>query len=255
MGSTAPPPWRVLEAPATEDGAGGGPGGPATAAGGGASTGDPAGFAKLAVIIGVAVACAGGAFLIATGDGSGTVSIDGGTAITVTSSGTGAAATSGGASGVGATDKLVVEIVGAVRKPGVYRLATGSRVGDLVDAAGGYGPRLDAAAAERILNLAAPLRDGEQIRVPSRYDPATAPGSGGGVGGAGGAASTPAPLVDLNHASQSELEALPGVGPATAGKIIAAREEAPFGAVEELRTRGILGEKTFEKLRTLVTIG
>jgi competence protein ComEA len=254
MGSTAPPPWRVLEAPVTEDAVGSGHGRPAAAAGGGASTGGSAALAKLALIAGVAVACAGGAFLIATGDGSGTVSIDGGNAITGTSSGTGAAATSGGAAGVAATDQVVVEIVGAVRKPGVYRMATGSRVGDLVDAAGGYGPRLDAAAAERVLNLAAPLRDGEQVRVPSRDDPGTTTGSAG-VGGAGGAEATPASLVELNHASQSELEALPGVGPATAGKIIAAREEAPFGAVEELRTRGILGEKTFEKLRTLVTIG
>jgi len=120
-----------------------------------------------------------------------------------------------------------------------------------VSRAGGYGPRVDTARAEQELNLAAPLRDGDHIRVPSRDDVASAgsstvPGGGGSTGGG---------LVDLNRATQGELEALPGVGPATAQKIIGAREEAPFTAVEELRSRGILGEKTFEKLRDLVTVG
>jgi competence protein ComEA len=101
-----------------------------------------------------------------------------------------------------------------------------------------------------MLNLAAPLRDGDQVRVPSRDDaqaPAV-PGSGTVQGTSAGA------LVDLNTASQAELEELPGIGPATAEKIMAAREEAPFGAVDELRSRGILGEKTFDKLRDLVEV-
>ena len=120
--------------------------------------------------------------------------------------------------------------------------------GDLVVAAGGYDPRVDTARVETDLNLAAPVTDGERIRVPSRDDPATSAASGEPGAGAAG-------LLDLNSATAAELEALPGIGPVTAEKIIAAREEAPFAAVEELRTRGILGEKTFEGLKDLVAAG
>jgi competence protein ComEA len=154
---------------------------------------------------------------------------------------------------------LVVDVAGAVRHPGVYRLATGSRVVDAVAAAGGFGPRVDAEAASRI-NLAALVTDGEQVRVPSRDDAAARPPSGPGAdsaggptgGHAGGAASGP---VNLNSASAEELDTLPGIGPATAAKILAARAEAPFATVDELRSRGVVGEATFRKLHGLVTVG
>jgi competence protein ComEA len=197
-----------------------------------------------------AVACAGLAIAVAVSGTGGEVRIDGGSALP------GAEASpdqrqAGGSSGSASVGgEVVVEIVGAVQAPGVYRLPSGARVADLLERAGGYGPRVDVARAEQELNLAAPVKDGEHIRVPSRDDPATKPPSASGAPASGGTGP-----VDINTATQAELEALPGVGPATAQKIISAREEAPFGAVDELRSRGVLGQKTFEKLRPLVTVG
>jgi competence protein ComEA len=240
MEPTATPPWRVLETPSSDEARA-----PAAAPAIDRTRATP--ILKLAAIGGAALACAVAAFMLAAGGGSGATRVDGGAPIANVSpypSGSGAIAGS----------ELVVEIVGAVRAPGVYRLPPGARVTDLIQAAGGYGPRVDTGRAEQELNLAAPLRDGEHLRVPSRDDPvAAAAPSGSGGPSAGG--STSGGLVDINHATQAELEELPGIGPATAEKIMAAREEATFATVDELRSRGVLGEKTFEKLRDLVTVG
>ena len=183
------------------------------------------------------------AFFLAFGSGTGELVVAGGEP--VPASGGIAVPPSGGS-------ELVVEIVGAVRRPGVYRLAHGSRIGDLVDAAGGYNAQVDVDRASRDLNLAALLADGDQVRVPSRSDavPARPPGATGDVPPAGG----PSDLIDINIATSAELEELPGIGPATAAKIITAREEQPFATVDELRSRGVLGEKTFEKVRPLVVV-
>src|SRR5206468_2492506 len=98
----------------------------------------------------------------------------------------------------------------AVLRPGVIELPAGSRVADALDAAGGYSPQADLAAAAGQVNLAATLRDGQQIVVPAV---GAASSGGGGTGGG---------LVNLNTATAEELDALPGIGPVTVDKIVAA---------------------------------
>jgi competence protein ComEA len=232
-------PWRALEDPADVP----------------RDAGPPAAghaLSRSTVLIGLgALVLAGAAFLLAfASNAGGTVILDGGEPLTA------AANPSAEPAGVGAgpssrAPELVVEIVGAIDRPGVFRLPAGSRVGDLVDAAGGYGARVDAERASRELNLAALLRDGDQVRVPSRDDKvASGPQPGGGS-----AASTAAPgPLDLNRATAAELEALPGIGPVTATKILGSRDEQPFAAVEDLRARKLLGEKTFAKLKDLLMV-
>lgn len=150
----------------------------------------------------------------------------------------------GGADGGAAT--FVVDVAGAVRSPGLYRLAPGSRVGDAVAAAGGYAPTVDAGAVARDLNLAALLSDGQKVVVPDRSAPGPGQPSGGAASGG---------LVDLNRATASELDALPGIGPVTAQKILDARAVQPFSRPEELLERKIVGQATWEKIRDLVTVG
>jgi competence protein ComEA len=155
----------------------------------------------------------------------------------------------------GPVDRLVVDVQGALLRPGVVELPAGSRVGDAIAAAGGFGPRVATDRVARSLNLAALVRDGDQIVVPSRDDPVASSGGGGrGSSAAPPGGSGAGEPVDLNHASAEALDALPGVGPATAAKIIAAREEQPFASIDDLRARKIVGAATFEKLKTLVAV-
>ena len=147
---------------------------------------------------------------------------------------------------------VIVDVEGAVVSPGVHTLPDGSRVGDAIAAAGGYAPAVDIAAATHSLNLAARLTDGQQIHVPALGE-AVAP-LASAAGGGGASAAPAAGPIDINHATADELDALPGIGPVTAQKIIDARTQAPFASIDELQSRGVVGASTFEKLRDLITV-
>lgn len=139
-------------------------------------------------------------------------------------------------------------------EPGVRELAEGARVQDAVDAAGGFAD----GAARDALNLARVLADGEQIVVPSQEEAVSEPVAAvdGGDAGSGAAASPTGGKIDLNRATAAELDALPGVGPSTAEKIVADREaNGPFRTVEDLKRVSGIGDKKFADLADLVCVG
>jgi competence protein ComEA len=136
--------------------------------------------------------------------------------------------------------QLFVDVVGAVRRPGLYRLAKGARVADAVTRAGGP----TQAAELELLNLAALVADGEQVVVPRRGAPAVAP--------TGGSAAPSGP-VHLNSATLEQLDSLPGVGPVTAQKILDYRaKHGGFGSVDELDAVPGIGPSRLADLRPLV---
>ena len=131
----------------------------------------------------------------------------------------------------GQLDQIVVHVSGAVREAGAYRLEPGDRVADAVELAGG----LTGDADEAGVNLALRVRDEDHVHVPR-------------VGEASG-------LVDLNSATASQLEELPGLGPVYAGQIIEERTTRRFVSLDDLVERGVLPEHVYEEIRMLVTVG
>ncbi len=144
--------------------------------------------------------------------------------------------------------EIVVDVEGAVVVPGIRRLPADSRIADAIAAAGGYARDADLAASAHALNLAEPLTDGDQVYVPRLGEAVAGSGDGGSTSaGSGG-------LVDLNHASSEELDALPGIGPATIAKILAARAEQPFETLDELVERKVLTSAQLTGIRDRVTV-
>lgn len=152
-----------------------------------------------------------------------------------------------GAASSSPAPRAVVHVAGAVASPGLYRLGGDARVADALDAAGGAAGDADLDA----VNLAGKVSDGERIYVPRKGEVPPAVVTGGGAGGGG----APAGPLDLNAATAEQLDALPGVGPATAEAILSYRKEkGRFRSVEELlEVRGI-GEAKLASIRSKVRV-
>lgn len=139
--------------------------------------------------------------------------------------------------------EIVVHVDGAVVAPGVYKLPVDSRVSDAVVVAGGLASEADSAK----INLAARLSDGQKIYV-FAVGENTSITSGQSITGTTGSITS---LVNINTASEAELDKLPGVGPVTAAKIISSR---PYSALEDLLTKKAVNKSTYEKIKDLITV-
>jgi len=169
----------------------------------------------------------------------------------VTASGPGSPAESGSApAAASAPPEIVVHVVGAVRRPGLVRLAEGARVQDALDAAGG----LTRAARPGRLNLAQLLSDGQQVVIGTAGESTSEVRDGSApVGSSTG--SSAATTVDLNWATAAELEQLPGVGPVTAAAILAWRSQhGRFTAVTDLQQVDGIGPKTYAQIAPHVRV-
>ncbi|HRO94445.1 ComEA family DNA-binding protein [Citricoccus sp.] len=152
---------------------------------------------------------------------------------------------------------VIVHVAGEVHEPGLVELPPGSRVADALHAAGGSTTR----ARLDLLNLAAPAVDASQILVPGPDTPlatgGTEPGDGPGrqpVNEAPGEPGSPSGTVNVNTADAAELEQLPGIGPALAGRIVDHREQVgPYGSLEDLDAVSGIGPAMMERLDGLVS--
>ncbi|MDG2496758.1 MAG: ComEA family DNA-binding protein [Aquiluna sp.] len=132
--------------------------------------------------------------------------------------------------------EIFVHVVGEVSQPGLYELDYGSRVRDVVAAAGGF----TSDAVESSVNLARLVYDGEQVVILAESQMATAESDG---------------FISLNRATSSQLETLPGIGPALAGRILAYRDEiGSFASVDQLLEVTGIGSKLFEQLKVNLTL-
>ena len=146
---------------------------------------------------------------------------------------------------------MIVHVAGAVKSPGVHSLPSGSRVKDAIEKSGGLADGADS----NLLNLAMPVKDGMQIWVPEIQD-----NQGGdiqaGQSDPDRVVDQPANLININTASQAELETLSGIGPVIAKAIIQFRlENGPFDEISEIQSVSGIGPATFDKIQAYITVG
>ncbi|MCY7784006.1 MULTISPECIES: helix-hairpin-helix domain-containing protein [unclassified Bacillus (in: firmicutes)] len=145
-------------------------------------------------------------------------------------------------------ETIVIDIKGAVKHPGVYEMRTGDRVSQAIEKAGGTSEQAD----DMQVNLAELLQDGTVVYIPKKgEESAVSQGTGGAVKSDGGKGS----LVNINTATLEELQGISGVGPSKAEAIIAYREEnGRFQTIEDITKVSGIGEKSFEKIKSSITV-
>ncbi len=147
--------------------------------------------------------------------------------------------------------EIIVHVAGGVKNTGVYNLQEGSRVIDAVEAAGGFKEE----AVSDAVNLAAGLQDGQQVYIPVEGEEHLPVKGAAGITDVTGIDSGHAQRININTASQGDLETLPGIGPTRAQAIIQERERGgPFQSVEDITRVSGIGDKTLESIRDLITI-
>ena len=150
--------------------------------------------------------------------------------------------------------ELVVEISGSVEKPGVYKLPINSRIDDLLIISGGLSISADRDWVTKNVNRASKLIDGQKLYIYSQLEVKSAKKTGGSLDGkvlGSIAGSDPASSININIASQKELESLVGIGPVYAQKII---EQRPYSTLEELVSRKIIPQKTYESIKNEISV-
>lgn len=147
---------------------------------------------------------------------------------------------------------MMVDVKGQIKLPGVYKATPGERIIDIIGRAGGLTEQAD----QSKINLSEHLRDEMVVYIPSLGEEGVLPpiSSGGGMAPSGGSGQTQG-KININMADEAQLQNLPGIGPAKAAAIIEYRQSSgPFKAVEDLKNISGIGDKTFEKLKDLVTV-
>ncbi|HSX58209.1 MAG TPA: ComEA family DNA-binding protein [Candidatus Saccharimonadales bacterium] len=139
--------------------------------------------------------------------------------------------------------KLKVDVSGEVQKPGVYELSEGERVQDAILLAGGFTTSADSAWISKELNLASKVIDGQKIYVQKSGEVAAISSQG--------TSNSSTSIVNINFATETQLDTLPGIGAVTAGKIISGR---PYKSIDELLSKKIVGKATFEKIKGMVSV-
>lgn len=140
--------------------------------------------------------------------------------------------------------QIVVDVSGAVVSPGVYTLDLGSRVKDALISASGLSSDANRDWVSKNLNLASKLNDGSKIYIPSKGEVSLRETNSAGVVSTSG-------LININSASPSELDGLPGIGPATAQKII---DNRPYASIEDLTSKKVVSSKIFEKIKDRINV-